>query len=194
MDPMTGRAPASTPIHKAPLTETAEEPKKKPRKRRRIWPIRLITPILAILLCWTGGIYYWVLRPEPTASEIVGKVTSLAVARVIIIEPEMVFFQLQVEPIHQQRWIMSLNLDPIPRGELWTIPTFHSLRTWAKPEGFIRPPYAVVEVNEWWDLRLRKVKFGFTHTWEDGSTLILDLESDTMIGWMHANRLTELLN
>ena len=52
----------------------------------------------------------------------------------------------------------------------------------------------MVEVEEWWNLRLRKVKFGFFLDWEDGSSLILDLESDTLNGWMRVERVPDVLN
>jgi hypothetical protein len=160
---------------------------------RRVWPLRLILPVAAIVLCWAGGLY-WVLKPAESAQSIVNRVTSLAKARVLIIEPGQVFFQLPIDPIHQQRWVQSLGLDPIPYGRTLEIPNFHALDTWAKPDGFIRPPYAAVEVEEWWDLRLREVSYGFYHRWDDGSFIVLDLGTDTLVGWARASRLPELLN
>lgn len=176
----------------APTTEKGSVGRRS-RKPRRIWPLRLILPLAALFLCWAAGIY-WVLRPEPTAQEIVAKVTSLNAATVLIIEPGQVFFQLHVDPIQQQRWIRSLGLDPIPVNESIPIPYHLTLDTWEKPDGFIRPPYAAVEVREWWNLRLRVVKYGYVHRWEDGSYLLMDLESDMLIGWARAHRLPELLN
>jgi hypothetical protein len=193
VDPISGKVETPVPVKRETVPDFGFE-EEKPEKPSRIWPMRVILPVLAVPLFWALGVYWWVFKPAPTAAETAARATSLASARALIIEPEMAFFQLQVDPIHQQRWIMSLNMNPIGRENVRTIPTFHALETWAKPEGFIRPPYSLVEVDEWWNLRLRKVKFGFSLDWEDGSALILDLESDTLIGWMPAGRLQEVLN
>ena len=162
-------------------------------KPRKIWPIRVLLPIFAIFICWGGGVF-WVFKPEPTAQKILDQVTTLSRARVLVIEPGQIFFQLPVDPINQQRWVQSLGLDPISETEPFSIPTYHALDTWQKSSGFVRPPYAAVEVREWWNLRLRTIRYGFYHEWEDGSILILDLESDFLIGWSYASRLPDLLN
>jgi hypothetical protein len=101
---------------------------------------------------------------------------------------------LEVDPIDQQRWVKSLQLDPISEADPFFIPTYHTLDTWQKGQGFVRPPYADIEVREWWKLRLRTVRYGFYHQWDDGSILLLDLESDLLIGWSYAARLPDLLN
>jgi hypothetical protein len=162
-------------------------------KPRRIWPLRVLVPIFAVFICWGGGIF-WVFKPEPTAQNILTQVTTLARARVMVIEPGQIFFQLEVDPINQQRWVQSLGLIPVSETEPILIPTYHTLDTWQKSSGFVRPPYANIEVREWWKLRLRTIRYGFFHEWEDGSILILDLESDLLIGWSRAQRLPELLN
>lgn len=162
-------------------------------KPRRIWPLRVLVPIFAVFLCWGGGIF-WVVKPEPTAQNILSQVTTLSRARVLVIEPDQIFFQLEVDPINQQRWVQSLQLMPISETDPILVPTYHTLDTWQRGNGFVRPPYADIEVREWWDLRLRIVQHGFFHEWEDGSMLILDLESDLLIGWSRALRLPELLN
>ncbi|MGC9451046.1 MAG: hypothetical protein ACP5I4_06315 [Oceanipulchritudo sp.] len=190
MDPHTGKM--KIPRTTAPGEIPRGAPVKKPGKRR-LWPMRLIIALVALVAGWAGGLY-WALRPEPTAAEISGTITSLANARTMVIEPQMVFFQLPVDPVHQHRWQKALGLNPISRHDPIPIPTFHTLSTWEKPEGFIRPPYGVVEVEEWWNIRTRKVSFGFIHEWEDGSVLILDLESDLLIGWANVHLLKELLN
>lgn len=177
----------------AAMVKAEEEKKKAAIKVRRVWSIRLILTVVFVMACWAGGIL-WVFRPEPTAASVVSGVISLNSARTKIMEPEMVFFQLPVDPVHQERWIQSLQLQPIPEGQDISIPTYHALDTWEKPSGFVRPPYSETEVNEWWELRLRKVRYGFTYTWEDGTILILDLESDTMIGWAKAKNLPPILN
>ncbi len=164
-----------------------------PVRVRRIWPLRLIAPLVAIVLCWAGGIW-WALRPEPTAASILPTITSLANARVILIEPGIIYFNLPVDPIHQRRWIASLELEAIPSGQTIALPFFHTLETWSRPTGFVRPPYADIEVDEWWDLRLRKVSYGFYHRWDDGSIIVLDLESDQLIGWARARLLRQKLN
>ncbi|MEX0325664.1 MAG: hypothetical protein AB3N33_06210 [Puniceicoccaceae bacterium] len=171
----------------------AEEKEKAEMKVRRVWSIRLILTMVFIITCWSAGVLY-VFRPEPTAANILMEVSSLNSARKKIMEPEMVFFQLPVDPVHQDRWIQSLQLQPLREGQVISIPTYHAFDTWEKPSGFIRPPYSETEIDEWWDLRLREIRYGFVHRWEDGTILILDLESDSMIGWAKAKNLPEILN
>ena len=162
-------------------------------KVKKILSLKLIITLAAVVICWSAGIF-WVLRPEPTAASIVAEVITLNRARKIIIEPKMVFYQLDVDPVHQERYIQNLKLKPISEESPLIIPTYHALDTWEKPNVFIRPPYADVEVEEWWDLRKRVIRYGFTKKWEDGSALILDFESDTIIGWTQAKLLSEVLN
>lgn len=162
-------------------------------KIRKVWSIRLILSVASIVIFWTAGTF-WALRPEPTAANILLEVSSLNSARLKVMEPEMVFFQLDVDPSHQERWIQSLKLQPLEAGRVLRLPTYHALDTWEKPSGYVRPPYSDTEVQEWWNLRLSEIRYGFVHRWEDGSILILDLESDTLIGWSRARHLPELLN
>jgi hypothetical protein len=162
-------------------------------KPKRVWSLKLIFSVAAMVLCWFGGTV-WVLRPEPTASAIVAETTSLSNARVIVMEPQTIFFQLEVDPAHQERWIQSLEMDPVDTENPVSIPTYHALDTWEKPSGFIRPPYADVEVDEWWNLRQRTIRYGFIRTWEDGTVLILDFESDSLIGWGRAKAFPEVMN
>jgi len=177
--------------------EEAEKKRKEEEQRsgkvRRVWSLRLIFTVIVLVLCWAGGLF-WVLRPEPTATSIVAQITSLANARVMVFEPDMVFFQLEVDPIHQERWVKSLGLKPIDRGSILPMITYHALDTWTRPEGFVRPPYSVTEVNEWLDLRIRRVEYGFFYRWDDGSILILDLQSDILLGWGYARRYPQLFN
>lgn len=186
-----GSTSVSTPAPAAP--DSPEPPDSAPAKPRRIWPLRLILPVAAIVLFWASGLY-WALKPPTMAAEVVTQVTTLARARLLLIEPGQVFFQLPVDPAHQQRWVRNLGLDAIPMGQTLEIPQYHALDTWEKPDGFIRPPYGAVEVREWWNLRLRTVNYGFYHEWEDGSIIILDLGSDMLVGWARADRLPELMN
>jgi hypothetical protein len=162
-------------------------------KPKRVWAPKLIFSLAATAICWTAG-GLWVLRPEPTAASVLAEVTTLNNARVIVIEPTMVFFQLDVDPVHQERWIQNLKMDPIPTETPVAIPTYHALDTWEKPNGFIRPPFGDVEVKDWWKLRLRDVRYGFSRTLDNGSILILDFESDTIIGWAQARQLPQVLN
>ena len=178
--------------HEAAAKAQAEK-EKAAQKVRRVWSIRLILSVVFLIGCWTGGIY-WVLRPEPTAAKIVAQVASLKPARVKIFEPEMIFFQLKIDPAHQERWISSLRLQPLRQNQVLKLPTYHALDTWEQPDGFIRPPYSETEVSEWWNLRIRNIQYGFIYTWDDGSLIILDLESDTLIGWAKAKLIPELLN
>jgi hypothetical protein len=191
-----GNAPSSVELAQAQheaRVKAEEEKRKADIKVKRVWSIRLILTVVLVVACWAGGII-WALKPEPTAANIVTTVTSLTSARKIVMEPDMIFFQLPVDPAHQERWIQSLGLLALDPEEELPIPLFHSLDTWEKSRGYIRPPYSETEVNEWWDLRLRKIRYGYVHEWEDGTILILDLESDTLIGWAYAKRLPDLLN
>jgi hypothetical protein len=162
-------------------------------KPRRVWSLKLIFSVAVMVFCWIGGVF-WVLRPEPTAAAIVTETTSLSSARVIVMEPKTIFFQMEVDPAHQERWIQSLEMNPIDTENPVSIPTYHALDTWERPSGFIRPPYSDVEVTEWWNLRLQEIRYGFTRTWEDGTILILDFESDTLIGWGRAKAFPEVMN
>jgi hypothetical protein len=162
-------------------------------KMRKVWSLRLILTVIAIVLCWSGGLY-WVFRPEPTAASRVTEMVTLNDANMIVLEPDMVFFQLPIDPIHQKRWIESLGMEPVPIDGSLTIPTYHALSSWEQPNKYIRPPYAWVEVDEWWELKLRRIRYGFEYRWDDGSILILDLESDMLIGWSRVKHLPELMN
>ena len=193
---LAGSSPSSVELaqqQEAALAKAEAERQKASMKVRRVWSIRLILTMVFLVACWGAGIF-WVFRPEPTVANILFGVTSLNSARTKIMEPEMVFFQLPVDPVNQDRWIQNLKLQPIREGQIISIPTYHALDTWEKGSGFVRPPFSLTEVDEWWDLRLRKIRYGFTHPWEDGTILVLDLESDTMIGWAKAKNLPEILN
>jgi hypothetical protein len=170
-----------------------EEERQAAIKVKRVWSIRLILTTVVVVACWASGIF-WVLKPEPTAANVLAGVNSLNSARMKVMEPEMVFFQLPVDPAYQERWIQSLGLMALDPESPVAIPTYHSLDTWENPTGFIRPPYSETEVDEWWNLRLRVVRYGYIHTWDDGSILILDLESDNIIGWAKAKSLPDLMN
>jgi hypothetical protein len=174
----------------APRPTASEEPAGKVKK---IWSLKLIITLVALVGCWAGGFWY-VFRPEPTAAMKVAEVISLNDASKIVLEPDTVFFQLPVDPIHQERWIESLGLKPINEQEGTRIPTYHALSNWEQPDKYIRPPYALVEVDEWMNLKLRDVRYGFELIWDDGTILILDLESDLMIGWTRISKLDEVLN
>ena len=160
---------------------------------RKVWSLKLILTVVGCVLFWAAGLF-WVLRPEPTAASIVAEVATLGRARTIVVEPEMVFFQLDIPPAHQERWIETQQMEPIDPLQPIGIPTYHAIDTWEKPAGYIRPPYAAVEVDEWWNLRQWNIQYGFTREWEDGSIMILDFESDTLIGWVRAKLLREVMN
>ncbi len=177
--------PSASPILKAQAAPSG--------KVRKVWPLKLILALVANVVCWSGGLW-WVLRPEPTAAMQITEVVTLSGASKIVLEPDTVFFQLPVEPIHQERWIQSIGMKPINERKGIRIPTYHTLSVWEQPNKYIRPPYALVEVDEWLDLKLRNVLYGFEFNWEDGSILILDLESDQMIGWTKISHLDEVMN
>lgn len=174
----------------APKKKVTHEPA---GKTKRVWSIKLILPLVALVACWAGGLW-WALRPEPTAAMKIAEVVTLSNASKIVLEPDTVFFQLPVDPIHQERWIQSLGMQPINEQIGVRIPTHHALSIWEQADKYIRPPYALVEVDEWMDIKLRDVRFGFKYEWEDGCIIILDLESDQMIGWTRIKDLSNLMN
>lgn len=182
---------------KNPVPGAVNEPKtESPQaygKVKRIWPLKLILPMAAILLIWGWGIYNEVKPPSKT-QKVVARSTTLTNSRKIPVEPGYLFFQMDVDPAHQQRWARTLGLDPIPRGDSYGLPHFHSLETWPEPEGYFRAPYSEAEVREWWNLRMNEVSFGFYHQWPDGSLIILDLKNDRLIGGGEAEQLTTILN
>ncbi|MEX0323670.1 MAG: hypothetical protein AB3N63_16025 [Puniceicoccaceae bacterium] len=174
----------------APRKKASEQPV---GKAKRVWSIKLILPLVALVACWAGGIW-WALRPEPTAAMKVAEVVTISSASKIVLEPDTVFFQLPVDPIHQERWIQTLGMQPINEMEGVRIPTHHALSIWEEPNKYVRPPYALVEVDEWMNIKLRDVRYGFVYEWEDGCIIILDLESDQMIGWTRIKDLSEVMN
>ena len=162
-------------------------------KPRKVWSPKLIGTVVAMVVSWIAGIL-WAVIPEPSAASIVAEVATLNRARMVIVEPQMLWYQFDVEPVHQERFIQNLNLQPIPKTEPVPFPTYHTMDTWAKPEVYIRPPYAQIEVEEWWIIKQRIIQHGFYRKWEDGSILILDFESDTILGWAQAKHLKDILN
>lgn len=179
-------------------SDPASAPKKRASEQatgpvKRIWSLKLIFPLIALFACWTGGVW-WALIPEPTADMKVAEVATLNGATKIVLEPDTVFFQFPVDPIHQERWIQTIGMKPIDDTVGIRIPTHHALSQWEKPNTYIRPPYALVEVDEWLNIMQRDVRFGFQLNWEDGSILILDLESDQMIGWASISEIDKIMN
>ncbi len=163
------------------------------KSAKRVWSPKLIFTVVSLVACWIVGLL-WALIPEASAESIVAEIATLNQARLIVVEPKMVYFQFDVDPVHQERYIKNLNLKPIPKDEPIPIPTYHALSTWEQVGVYVRPPYANIEVKEWWDIKKRDIQYGFYRQWEDGSILILDFESDTILGWAQAKYLKEILN
>lgn len=155
--------------------------------------LRRALPLLGMLLCW--GLGSWLAwRPEPGAGSQLARLQSLASARMVVIEPDWVYFSLPVEPIHQDRWVRSLNLKPIPFNDAIPVPNLHALETWEKRAQFVRPPYAIAEVEAWWALRRRKVTYGFFRDLGDGALLVMDLEANALVGWASPQQLRGIFN
>lgn len=163
------------------------------RPIKRIWPLRLLLPLAALLPFWAAGLFL-AFAPATPSERILADITSLAEARVLPVNPGFAYFDLHIDPVHQQRWVRSLNLKPIPFGQERTIPQFHTLDTWPSPRPGNRPPFIVEEVRQWWKLRQHSINYGFFLETDDGSLLVLDLEGDLLFGWGHAATFRELLN
>jgi hypothetical protein len=155
--------------------------------KHRVWPMRLLIVWLAIILCWGAGIAY-TLIPKKTAQELVSSILPLRRADKLSIEPDQLLFHLPVDPIHQRRYVQTLLLDPIPSNQTFSMPTIPRLSAWEQPEVFIRPPFSREESEAWLAEELQVVQHGFYHRWEDGSILLLDLESNALMGWGRAIR------
>jgi hypothetical protein len=147
--------------------------------------MRLIAVIACMVLFWIAGLTYPFL-PVRTTEEVIAPIAPLRQATRVIIEPGFIYFELPVDPIHQQRWVQTLELDPIPFGRSFVVPAYEVLINWEQPEVFIPPPFSEESVAEWWTSRERRVAHGFYHQWEDGSLLILDLQRNALVGWGRA--------
>lgn len=156
--------------------------------------IRLLA-LTGVVLCWVIGLFL-ALRKDSGELGDLGQILSLQTADVVTIEPDRVFFRLPVEPSQQMRWARNLKLQPIESGREFRLPTLHLLRSWEKPDTFIRAPFSIVEVTDWWDSPLHRqvVSRGYYREWPDGSLLILDLSSDQLIGWARVHQLAEVMN
>jgi len=172
---------------------TEESPSARQPNAKRIWPLKLLAPIAAGLIIWAWGIYTEI-KPPAKAGKIISTSSTLLNAEKIIIEPGYLFFQLQVDPAHQQRWARNLGLSAIPRNESYGLPRLRAIENWLSTEGYVRPPFSESEVREWWGLQMNEVSYGFYREWPDGSLLILDLENDILIGGGLAEHFTALLN
>jgi hypothetical protein len=187
----TVRPPKSIPAEAEPEPESTPEsspestPEPHPEKVRRIWPMRLIAVTACTVLFWIAGLVYPFL-PVRTTEEIIAPVAPLRQATRVAIEPGFIYFERPVDPIHQQRWVQTLELDPIPFGRSLSVPAYEVLISWERPEVLIPPPFSGESVAEWWNPRQRRVAHGFYHQWEDGSLLILDLQRNALVGWGQA--------
>jgi len=208
-DPVTAKAPVtkrktlipdeplSEPVEKPPTDQTAVDQETPARddseKVKRIWPLKLISPIVLIFVVWSWGVFSE-LRPPAKTQKVISTSNTLKDAQTLPVEPGYLYFQLQVDPALQQRWARNLGLAPIPRDAAYELPRFSLLESWEQREGFVRPPYSDGEVREWENLHMHSVRTGFFREWPDGSLLILDLQHDRLIGGGWAEAFTSVLN
>ena len=171
-----------------------EEPSKK-IKRTRPGSLKTWLAAIALLAGWTIGIFL-AMQKDPSQLDALGSLLSLELAEIETIEPDRVYFRLPVEPSQQQRWARSLKMTPIDPERPFRMPTLHVLRSWEKPNTFIRPPYSPAEVEDWWSSPLHRqiISQGFFLEWEDDSLLVLDFASDQLIGWAHVHQLNAVMN
>jgi hypothetical protein len=86
-----------------------------------------------------------------------------------------------------------LHLESIPSLQPVPVPSFHALQTWqTATRVLVQPPLSQDEVIDWWSLRRRDVRFGFARTLPNGGFILLDLEGNSLVGWMSAQQADDL--
>lgn len=156
-------------------------------------PAGMLFAFAICLICWILGVNL-ALRPPASAEATVDGLLTLNPARKVVIEPDRVLFQLPIDPAHLERWMRTLNLKSIPASQPFFVPLVHSVERWQEQSSFVRPPFAPGEVNDWWQLNRRQISYGFVREFPDGTFLLLDLESNSLLGWMDPAKLTEWMH
>ena len=191
--PRTKETEAPKPKAK-PAPEPPEEPlpEAEAHVRLSLMPFSLVLALLVFFGGWTWGLSR-LLNPTPAPTEVVAGIDALKDARTFSIDPDMVFFQMPVEAVHQDRWVRSLQLDPIPYNESVLLPRYQGLTTWdATSDSTAGEPPAWNQVEVWWKPRRAEIAYGFYREWPDGSQLLLDLEGNRLSGWIRTDHLRDL--
>lgn len=191
--PQSGETEAPKPKAKPP-PEPPEEtlPEADAHVRLSLMPLSLVLALLVFFGGWTWGLSR-LLNPTPAPTEVVAGIDALKDARTFSIDPDMVFFQMPVEAVHQDRWVRSLQLDPIPYNESVLLPRYQGLTTWdATSDSTAGEPPAWNQVEVWWKPRRAEIAYGFYREWPDGSQLLLDLEGNRLSGWIRTDHLRDL--
>lgn len=161
------------------------------------WPLRLYAALFAVVLCWIIGLYK-VLKPEPTAHSIVRGIGSLDRAEKVIIEPSHLLFEMRINEERVQYWRHSLELDSIPVGRGYYLPTVDGFLQWEAGETLIQSGEdekgpTLEGVEEWWSERRRAVSSGYYLTFEDESLILLDINTLVLSGWIRVEHLPGLM-
>lgn len=173
-------------------SDLEEEEETGPVEIKTVWPLRLKFTLAAILVLWAIGIYR-VFHEEPSAAFLAPTFTSLDPGRMVAVDKDYLHFEQTIEPVFLHQWIVDLELNPIPMGQSYTLPVTGPLQDWEQPGRTIEPPESIETIQNWWEPHLRTVATGYYRSWEDGSLIILEMETGSLLGWVHKDHLVELM-
>jgi hypothetical protein len=97
---------------------------------------------------------------------------------------DQIAFCMPSDPANQKRWADSLQLNPIHGRPQVSLPQLSLLSDWNSPKPFRRPPYSEDEVKNWWNQHSLIVKNGYIRRFESGGYIVLDLQTDSLQGWL----------
>lgn len=149
-----------------------------------------IISLLTISLSWISGLTYAVLSQD-NLNRAQQDIPSLYNARAIQ-AAQQTFFEMSVDPSNQRRWIETLGLDLIRKSSPPRIPEFSILSEWKTDKAFQRPPFAISEVENWWNKQSRLLSKGYIRQFESGGFIVLDMEKDTLIAWANTSEISAL--
>lgn len=147
--------------------------------------------LLAISLCWITGLTY-AFFAQDNQNRARQDIPSLYNARAIQAE-QQTFFEMPVDPSNQRRWIETLGLTLIKRNSPMRIPRFAIFSHWQTKMAFHRPPFGISEIENWWLKQSRLVSKGYVRQFESGGFIVLDMETDALIGWANTSEMSALL-